>query len=314
MKPFTLGQAVYQLYHRPAAALRESRRAGGPIEQWRTARGRRAMEAAAATLPPPPPWPGPPLSLHLLTGRRFWYQSAFCLWSFARRAERKLAPVFYDDGTLTEALRATLARLWPHSVFVSQEQTRARLDQLLPTARFPFLRDRWLHYPNIRKLTDPHLGSEGWKLIVDSDLLFFHRPGFLLEWLEAPRVPLHAIDVQKSYGYSDPLLETLAGNRLHPLLNVGLCGLNSSELDWEWLEHTCRALIQAEGTSYYLEQALVAVLLAGRDCAIAPAADYVTLPDAAEAAACRAVMHHYVADSKPWYFRHNWRKVLPAPR
>jgi hypothetical protein len=41
---------------------------------------------------------------------------------------------------------------------------------------------------------------------------------------------------------------------------------------------------------------------------VAPAADYVTLPPPAEARRCSAVMHHYVAGSKRWYFQHNWRR------
>jgi hypothetical protein len=270
------------------------------------------MERAAAVLPTLPAAPGAPLALHVLTGRRFWYQTAFCLWSFARQANRNLTPIFYDDGTLAGEARERLARLFPSAAFVSQEQTIARLDRFLPVARFPFLRDRWQHYPNIRKLTDPHLGSGGWKLVLDSDLLFFHRPALLVDWLDAPTRPLHAIDVEKSYGYSDGLLATLARGPLHPLLNVGLCGLDSSRLDWDWLESCCRRLIEAEGTSYYLEQALVALLLAGESCAIAPAGDYVTLPRPPEALACRAVMHHYVAGSKRWYFRSNWRRAARA--
>jgi hypothetical protein len=91
-------------------------------------------------------------------------------------------------------------------------------------------------------------------------------------------------------------------------LNVGLCGLHSDELDWEKIEWLCRTLIEKERTHYYLEQALVAILLAGRDCTIAPQSHYVTLPVPPEAQSCQAVMHHYVADSKRWYFQTNWRR------
>ena len=42
-------------------------------------------------------------------------------------------------------------------------------------------------------------------------------------------------------------------------------------------------------------------------CVVAPAADYVTMPSRAETLAPTAVMHHYVAGSKRWYFRHGWR-------
>ena len=48
--------------------------------------------------------------------------------------------------------------------------------------------------------------------MIDSDLLFFRRPDFLVSWLTAPTRPLHAVDFTESYGYSRPLLEQLAGN------------------------------------------------------------------------------------------------------
>lgn len=268
------------------------------------------MEESAREVRPPAAAGGAPVEVHLLTGSRFWYQTAFCLHTFASCAQRQVRPTIYDDGTLTVDYRASLARLFPATRFVGVEETRARLDALLPRSRFPVLRERWDAYPNLRKLIDPHLGSRGWKLVLDSDLLFFRPPSFLLQWLEAPTEPLHAVDIIRSYGYSDALLRDVARAPLADKLNVGLCGLRSEELDWERIEHICARLIADEGTSYYLEQALVAVLLAGRACAVAPADDYVTLPRPPEAAACHAVMHHYVAESKRWYFQHNWRRAL----
>lgn len=305
------GRLALALWHQPVGRLRDCVRAGGPWEIRRTERGRAAMEAAAAHLPPLAGGTGTPLTPHLLTGRRFWYQTAFCLHTLARHTGRPLAPVLYDDGSLTAELSAHLRRLVPHARIVTLAETAQRLDTLLPRAQFPTLRHLWATYPNIRKLIDPHLGAHGWKLVIDSDLLFFRAPDFLVAWLDRPARPLHAVDVMRSYGYSDALLARLAPAPLADRLNVGLCGLNSDELDWPAIERLCRALREAEGHNYYLEQALVAVLLAGRDCAVAPAADYVTLPTPPEALACRAVMHHYVAHSKRWYFQHNWRRTLP---
>ena len=253
-----------------------------------------------------------PLELHLLTGRRFWDQTAFCLWTFAHQSGRALAPVIYDDGTLGAEERAPLQRLFPAIRFVAKAESAATLESHLPAAAYPFLHDQWRNYPNIRKLIDPHLGASGWKLVVDSDLLFFRRPTFLLHWLDAPDRPLHAVDNETSYGYDRALMDRLAGHPVADLVNVGLTGLRSETLDWERIEYCCRELITASGTHYYLEQALIAMLNAGAPCAIAPAADYVTCPPDSEAQACEAVMHHYVAGSKPWYFRHNWRVALPT--
>jgi hypothetical protein len=272
------------------------------------------MEASAHTLPPlPAAREGEaPLVLHLLTGRRFWYQTAFCLWTFGRQTQRPLAPVIYDDGSLTEEWCALLARVVPAAHFITVEETTARLDIHLPTARFPVLRERWRVFPLLRKLTDVHVGRTGWKLFIDSDLLFFHNPRLLVDWLDNPGNPLHAMDVQNAYGYPLEMLAELAGQPVPERINTGLCGLRSEEVDWERVEHWCRTLIDRAGTSYFQEQALVALLLAGRDCTVAPLASYVTLPQAPEVNECRAVMHHYVAESKRWYFRENWRRAIAS--
>jgi hypothetical protein len=140
--------------------------------------------------------------------------------------------------------------------------------------------------------------------------LFFRRPNVLLEWLAEPKRPLHAVDCQESYGYSRPLMEQLAGAPIPERVNVGLCGLRGNDLDWEEMEAWCASLIAREKTSYYLEQALVAMFVARRQpCTVAPASDYITRPDRDEVIAPQAVMHHYVAASKRWYFRYGWRHV-----
>ena len=312
LRTLGLGKVALHLYHNPVGRLRDCLREGGPLQQRRTERARQEMERAAARLPALPAIDSPlaPLTPHLLTGQRFWYQSAFCLWTFARQAQRRVAPVIVDDGTLTPDQGRILADLFPLARFVSPAETRQRLEEHLPASRFPVLRERWQNYPHIRKLTDVHAGGTGWKLVMDSDLLFFHRPSLLVKWLDQPARPLHAVDVENSYGYSRPLLDSLAGAPLADYVNVGLCGLNSGEIDWEKLEHWCRTLLEKEGTNYYLEQAFVAMLVAGRECTVAPGATYVTLPRPPEALACEAVMHHYVAESRRWYYQYNWFRVL----
>jgi hypothetical protein len=305
-----LGRVAYHAWHRPVAWIRDFLRDGGPLVQRRTELGRREMELAAAGLPRLPTHPGAPVSLHLLTGRRFWYQTVFCLWSFSRQSGRNVAPIIYDDGTLDESVRAPISRIFPQARFIEQPDAIARLDVYLPVTRFPALRDRWTNYPHIRKLIDPHLGSRGWKLVVDSDLLFFHPPKFLLDWNDHPDRPLHAVDCVTSYGYTRQLMNELAGREVADLVNVGVAGLRSEDLDWDRVERWCDELIRREGTNYYLEQAIVAMLVAGSECAVAPASDYVTLPRPPEVETCKAAMHHYVAESKRWYFQTNWRRIL----
>lgn len=303
------GKILLHAYHRPLADFRRMAAHGGPWQLRRSRLGREAMRRAAASLPAlPPPAPTAPGAgeIHLVTGSGFWDLTAFCLHSFCRHSPPPGVFHLHDDGTLDAGSTGHLARLGP-VVLHSRLELEALLERDLPLSRFPVLRDRWIHYPNIRKLISPHLLPPAWKLVMDSDLLFFRRPDFLLDWLAAPSKPLHAVDCEESYGYGRPLMEKLAGAPLAPLVNVGLTGLHTRDLDWDRLEYFCRSLQEAEGTNYYLEQALLAMLVAGRDCAVAPAADYVTGPASGEAQACRAVMHHYVGETKRWYFQNNWK-------
>jgi hypothetical protein len=308
----TPGRLLYLVWYKPAELLHRSWREGGPLNQLRTRRGRLAMVAAAKLLPPLPPPPPDAPEVCFLTGRRFWYQTAFCFWSLCRHAGRPLRAAFYDDGTFDDPLRTECVRLFPGARLHDAREIAASLDQHLPVARFPTLRARRLVYPNLRKLTDVHAGGRGWRLVLDSDMLFFRRPDLLLAWLDAPARPLHMTDVQDAYGYSRTLMESIAGRPIPIRLNVGLCGLRSDELDWDRLETWCRRLQDAEGTSYYQEQALTAMLLAGRECVVAPPEDYVLMPDEDEARGPHAVMHHYVDLSKRGYFRHAWRHCQPA--
>ncbi len=305
----TPGRILYLAYHRPRAFLAQSRREGGPWQQWLTRRGRHAMTAAARKLPPLPPSPDGAEEIVFLSGARFWYQTAFCFVSLCRHAGRPLRPVIYDDGSITADVAAECRRVCPGVHIVPRAEIEAHLDRVLPAAKYPALRARRLVYPNLRKLTDVHAGRTGWRLVLDSDMLFFRRPERLLAWLATPDRPLHMLDVDDAYGYPLPLLESLTGAAIPRRVNVGICGLRSDTLDWPQIEYWCRELETRAGTSYYQEQALTAMLLARDGAECLPAADYRLMPDDAECQRPTAALHHYVDLSKRGYFRHAWRHI-----
>ena len=307
-----LSAAKTALYRRPKDELRRLQR-WGPRGYFRTGAWQRQMEQAATRLPVLPllaPESGRPLELWFLTGARFWYQTAFCAWSLAHHSQRELVLNLVDDGSLRLEQEQQLRRLFPSGVTRWKHEVAAELDQHLPVSRFPVLRQRWSDYINIRKLTDIHLGSSGTKLVLDSDMLFFRRPDELLAWWDQPDGPCLMVDCEESYGYSRELMEELAGVPIPPLLNVGICGLASELINWEELEHWCQILVEREGTSYYLEQALVAMLAARLTPTVMPRSRYITFPTRQQTLAGEGVLQHYVADSKPWYFGEAWRQIV----
>jgi len=309
-----LGRLAYLAWHAPKAWIDRSRREGGPWVQWVNHRARLQMIAAASTLPPVARPPADAPEICFLTGKKFWYQTAFCAWSLQRVADRPLRMAFYDDGSFDSALATEARRIFPDCTIVTAAAAGTTLDRTLPTVRFPALRGQRLTYLHLRKLTDFHGGRHGWRAVLDSDMLFFRRPDALLAWLETPDRPIHMVDVANAYGYPDAALQALVTAPLPAKINVGICGLRSDALDWPLIEKWCAQLLWEHGTSYYLEQALIALILAGQDRFCLDAHDYRLLPDDAECRRPTAVLHHYVAESKRGYFRQAWRHIHPLTK
>jgi hypothetical protein len=253
---------------------------------------------------------GKPLEIHMLVGTRFWFMAAFAVVSLQRQIDRAVHIHFYDDGSLEVKQREKLETLSGKVTFYDRPGIEARIDRLLPEAKFPFIRERLRNYPNLKKLTDPHVGSTGAKLVMDADILFFGQPVELLRWCDDSHDILCATDVMESYGYSRPLMERLAGARIPEAINVGITGLKSESLDWEGIEGWCRELITRERTNYYLEQALIAMLCAARPFTQLVLARYVTGPTDQQVLSGDGLMQHYVDLSKKEYFRKAWRQFV----
>ncbi len=272
--------------------------------------GYRQMERAARHLRPIKiDESSEPLEVHFLTGLNFWYQTLFCAYSMIQQARVHIRPVIFDDGTLEPQHVEYLQRAMPTTRIVSTCEVEERLDHYLPVSKFPTLRGQRPVFPLMRKLTDIHGSAPGWKVFLDSDMLFHREPKFLLDWLRAPRVPLYMADFMNSYGYSDELIASLLDAEMPSRVNTGICGLNREEVDWEQLEAWAKTLLERAGLNHFLEQALTAMSLAGKEQAVAPREDYVVFPEREEAMRPRAVMHHYVADSRFYYYRYGWRHV-----
>ncbi|ALF54341.1 glycosyl transferase [Nostoc piscinale CENA21] len=308
-KEWKLGEVAYKLYYAPKGFVQKTMHKG-PLNMVIDHFSSLQMEQAVYRLLPISPQNlQQSLDIYFLTGRKFWYQTCFCAYSMAQHTNLTLRPIIYDDGSLEKKYQAQIIKIFPNAKIILKPEIEEYINQHLPQHKFPYLRERRFNYPNMRKITDIHAGSKGWKLVLDSDMLFFRTPDFLLNWLKSPQQPCHMVDVETSYGYSDTLMASLAQATISERLNVGICGLKSEDIDWEKLEYWCKTLIEQQGTHYYQEQALVAMLMAGKPCAVAPEENYIVMPSREEVMKPKAVLHHYVADSKPWYFRYGWKHI-----
>lgn len=314
-KKISLGVLLYRYYHAPKGFLKKWWQRGVAdyvLDHWHHQKMKQAVTQLHPMVSPPTTsqTKDHPLKVYFLSGSRFWHQTCLCFYSLQQQTDLNLQLVVCDDGTLTPQYQNQIQRIFPTSEFLLAEAINEQLDRVLPVSQFPTLRARRLVYPNLRKLTDIHIFGQGWKLVLDSDMIFFRPPTQLLNWFQQPQRPCHMVDVETAYGYSPELMTSLAQASIPERVNVGVCGLNSSQLDWQALEDWCRILIEKEGTHYYQEQALIAMLMAQQDCEVVSAEDYIVQPLQEEVRQPQACLHHYVAASKPWYFRYGWKQII----
>ncbi len=300
-------QIINIFYRYPRSAVGKYKRFGGYLKYLEMIRERNRMNAASRDLPAlTVDQEG--IKIYFLTGKKHFYQTLFCIHSINGATTMPLNYILVDDGSIDDRLYTRIKRQLPGATVISRQSIDERLEKYLPEEKYPNLHRKRRIYPHLKKLTDIHmLPFGGWKLVLDSDMLFFSTPDVLLNWLREPLQPVHMVDCIESYGYSHGLMSSLCGSPLPQLVNVGIIGLNSNDLDWIKIDDWIGRLEEQEGTSYYLEQALTAMIIAGRPSTVLPAAEYIVNPSPGTVLGKKGVLHHYVDISKMGYFKTAWR-------
>lgn len=305
----SLGKIVYHIYYRPIGVFSRVKKIG-ILNYLITDGARRKMVSAANLLKEIDKPDLPVYNVYILTGKKYWYQTAFCLYSLQKVSESiQFNAILVDDGSFDAKLIRQIKSQFPNIKLQRADETEKRLKEYLPVDRYPALRRKRESYPHIRKLTDIHAGQAGWKMVLDSDMLFFREPKLLERWLQKPTVAFFLEDPYYAYHYTAELMTELAGKPISVNLNVGMVGLESESIDWDNLESWIVKLEASQGSNYLLEQALSAMIVAGKPLLVAPKNEYIVLPGEEETKAPSAVLHHYVAESKEWYFKNAWQLI-----
>ena len=300
-------QVINKLYRHPRSVLKNYGRFGGYFQYRQMLQGQKDMAGASLKLPPVQSHPDG-LPIHFLTGKNYLYQTLFCITSLTKASSEYLKFVLVDDGSFDDFLLERIKKQLPGSTIITKEIIDRNLNAALPQQQNPNLHAKREVYPHLKKLTDVHtIPGDDWKIVLDSDMLFWKEPVELLNWLKAPNRPLHMIDCVESYGYSIGLMERLSGTTIPSLLNVGAIGLKSASINWANLDNWIKTLEEQEGASYYLEQALTAMLI-GNDRVSLDKAKYIVNPTRLNNPT--DVLHHYVDLSKKLYYQQAWRQFI----
>ena len=293
---------INYFYRYPMAKHRYIIRMGGYYQFFSMVRNQNKMIKFSHTIPAIQSYEDG-LPIYFLTGKFFLYQTLFCIQSLLRVSDKKMKYHLIDDGSLDDELIKRINKQLPGAVVITQAHISQYLLQKLPIADYPILHRKRKEYPHIKKLIDVHVLPGQWKLVLDSDMLFWKSPHEILSWLEKPECPIYMLDCQQSYGYSNRLMEKLGNTKIPNRVNVGVIGLKSENINWFAVESWINQLEQEEGTSYYLEQALSAMIIGNQASVILPAADYIVNPDKEEIEVQKGILHHYVDLSKKGYYK-----------
>jgi hypothetical protein len=306
-----LGRLAYRVWHRPRQWCDWGRTYGWHLT-WRAAWGDRAMAAAARRLPAPPPAQQRLAApVYCLTGRRFWHQTAFCLHSLLRQGRTSLTLHIASDGTLDSVLSGRLAALIPEARILGHDELDERTAAALPPARYPTLHAHRRRFVLLRKLTDTMAGERGYRLFLDSDMLFWRRPDELLSRAERSE-PLYMADLSDDgYALSRAMLKQRIGVEPAPGVNSGLVGAHAERVDWDLIERACKLLVAEGRDQRLLEQTLWAVVLAGQQARPLDAREYRLVIDPpglrAALATGRPTLLHYAWHARLPYVADEWR-------
>lgn len=283
----------------------------GPWAYWRTPYWAKEMEKAAERLPAcDTKGKNPELKVWFLSGKEHWYQTAVCAWTLQRWSAYKIIPVIVDDGSLSREIHESLMQQFPKLKAWSKQECDQKFAEMFPRKKYPKLsgwRERQVLF---RKLTDVFGRGEEWRLLFDSDVLFYSQPAEMDALLHAKETIFCQKDCWESYGYPRPLMESLAGAKLPEAINIGILYFNGKFIDWDKVEHWVGELERRHGRAYNITQGTFAMILAGRDVKLLDQEDYKVYPRNPAKAEKPPVCGHYVADSKPWYFGKGWKKAL----
>jgi hypothetical protein len=202
---------------------------------------------------------GAQYEVHILTGKYDWVNLLWAIKSFVQHCGPDFRFFIHDDGTLDAGQSTKLQSFIPQCVFISRGMSNERVYAELK--EFPrclaFRRNNYL----APKVFDFKIFSDSEKIIVlDSDILFFHRPGVLLDRLFQPSFRLNSFNKNPGFGYaiSSSEIRRRFGIFMDGNFNSGLGVLHVKSINYDTIEKLLSDDDIFRGHPHRIEQTLIA--------------------------------------------------------
>jgi len=245
--------------------------------------------------------------VHLLTGEKDWWLSAWMLASWFEASERGWPIVLHDDGTLPAEGATLLRKLFPNLRIIPRAEADAVMERVLQP--FPFCQDYRAQHPLALKLFDvPHFCAGDRFLLFDSDLLFFHYPHEIIDWAGSAREECwFNEDVQESSLVTAAEAREELGVKIWPRVNSGLCLIHKPVLDPDFLDAALAQTSVLRGHIWRVEQTLYMLCAArhGQGGLLSKRHEVSLGKSASEEAVCR----HYVGAVRERFYGEGLKRL-----
>jgi hypothetical protein len=249
----------------------------------------------------------PPVAIHVLTGANDWRLAAWMLASWFHFSGRDWRVVIHDDGSLPDAGAEMLLRLFGEVRLIRRSEADAEMDRALQS--FPHCREYRRAHPLALKIFDvPHFASGDRCMVFDSDLLFFDVPREIIDWVDAKdEACWFNEDVKEGALITLAEAQEKFDVKAWPRVNSGLCLIETSTIDFAFIERVLTQTALLRGHLWRVEQTLfmLCAARAGRG-GLLPRKYEVSLD---QSAAADALSRHYVGAVRDRFYAEGLRRL-----
>ena len=203
---------------------------------------------------------GLPVSLHMVLSREGVLMGQLTLRSLEFHSGHSWAPVLHDDGTLTDEDVAGLKKNFPDARVIRRPEADAALAEAL--AGHPLCRENRLKHPWFLKVFDTrNFAPHDRYIVLDSDIVFFRRPEFVLDWMEKRQETFWFMeDTKEKYSSDRAGIEAAMGFPIWERVNSGFDLMVRPAVDFALAEKFLGRCAPMARDYQFLEQTFFAVV------------------------------------------------------
>jgi hypothetical protein len=201
-----------------------------------------------------------PVSVHMLVSSQTWDAGIMAALSFEHFSGRRWPLFIHEDGSVSPAQRDTIERILPGVRFIPRPEAEARIPHHL-SGHPKCLSNRSRHNLFLKFLDFPVYAPYDRFIVLDSDVLFFKRPGEILNWVDSGKEECwFNEDTKEKYCIPRPQIEEAFKMRIWERVNTGICLMPKSAISLELSERLITAFESNAHHPQFFEQTLGGML------------------------------------------------------